>query len=310
MSSESLLSESALVGKWYIAECVPKLERRFKGFWVRLVRTKRVFILQDSHNTSFGCKRFLTRCYLHWPLNCIYTIPMYWNCFITEATAVEGLMGVQAFAGVSSPLQLPLKCPATLSALISVLAGHLTPPRRNAFELGSSGFTCVLAHLFVNPFLWTEMGSVILSSQSGKNVNKAQKLPVPQISEGLFGNKARLRTDPCCKPWPWPILSAALSKATARGSAPHCLRFPYLTLADTGSPRSLDFRLGWSSCGHAAPLSSAWPSSPSIGLKLIDLTPSLFALLKWSQPSEFVHCRSVELKRHQAIKFLWTTDAN
>lgn len=50
------------------------------------------------------------------------------------------------------PLQLPLKCPATLLALISMLAGHLTSPWRNALEPESSGFTCILAHLFVNPF--------------------------------------------------------------------------------------------------------------------------------------------------------------
>lgn len=60
-------------------------------------------------------------------------------------------MGILAFAVVSC-LRLPLKCPATLLALISMLAGHLTSPRRNTFELGSSGFTCILAHLFVNPF--------------------------------------------------------------------------------------------------------------------------------------------------------------
>lgn len=60
-------------------------------------------------------------------------------------------MGFQAFAVVSSP-QLSLKCPATLLALISMLEGHLTSPPRNASKLGSFGFTCILAHLFVNPF--------------------------------------------------------------------------------------------------------------------------------------------------------------
>lgn len=91
-------------------------------------------------------------------------------------------MGIQAFAAVSS-LQLPLKCPATLLALISMLAGHLTSPRRNAFKLLVSLASWPTSS---STPLRTEMGSVILSSQSGKNVNKAQKLPVLQIYEGLF----------------------------------------------------------------------------------------------------------------------------
>lgn len=179
-----------------------------------------------------------------------------------------------------SSLGLPLMLwmgPGTLLLLISMLAGHLTSSRRMTFKVGLLVSLASWPTSSSTP-LRTKIDSIIHSSQSDKNVNKEQKLPVPQISEGLFGNKAFLKPI-LLRSWPWPFLSTPFSKATAQGSAAQCLRFPYLTLADTGSPHSLDFRLSWSSCGLAAPLSSAWPSSPSTGLKLIDFTPSSLPFL-------------------------------
>lgn len=84
---------------------------------------------------------------------------------------------------------------------------------------GYLGFTCILAHLLNNPF--ANQNTLHNSSQpSSKNVNKEQKLLVPNISEGLLGNRAFLKLI-LLQAWPRPFLSTPFSKATVHDSAPY-----------------------------------------------------------------------------------------
>lgn len=67
--------------------------------------------------------------------------------------------------------------------------------------------------------LQTKKDSIIHSSQSSKNVNKEQKLPVLYISESLSWNWAFLKLI-LLQAWPWPLFSTPFSKETVQGRAP------------------------------------------------------------------------------------------
>lgn len=83
----------------------------------------------------------------------------------------------------------------------------------------ASGFSLASWPTSSSTPLQTKIDSIIRPSQSSKNVNTEQKLPVLHISEGLFENRAFLKLI-LLRAWPRPFLSTPFSKATVQGSAP------------------------------------------------------------------------------------------
>ena len=102
----------------------------------------------------------------------------------------------------SSSLQLALMLllrPGTLSPRLSMLAGTFLPlsgeHTHKLWLLGlkASGVSLASWPTSSSTPLQTKIDSIFHPSQSSKNVNKEQKLPVLHISEGLFGNRAFLK---------------------------------------------------------------------------------------------------------------------